>query len=148
MNSKFIYGETGVGKTHEARRFLEESKKEYPQIRAKYHSLVDVKELYKFYFIPELILEARIAKRAMELIKEAVLAEVIVLDDLGVNKQSNYNPDIIYIIINQRLEKGKTTIVTSNIDIKTISETIDDRLASRLASFEVIELKGKDKRLK
>jgi DNA replication protein DnaC len=147
MTSKFITGKAGVGKTYMAKQLLFEAKSEYETIKSKYHPLVAKEELYKKYSIPELIMEARIPKRALELIKEATFAEVIILDDLGMNKNSNYNPDIVYIILNKRLEKGKTTIVTSNLSITRIGEEIDDRLASRLASFEVVEIEGKDRRI-
>jgi DNA replication protein DnaC len=51
------------------------------------------------------------------------------------------------MIIDKRIELGKPTVVTSNLSLSQISQLIDDRLASRLASFELIEMKGEDKRL-
>jgi len=149
MTSKFITGKTGVGKTYLAKQYLKEMKDKWPEIKMTFSdpNWAREPEHFKFYSCPELMLEARIPKRALELLKEITTAYFVILDDFGVNKQSNYNTDIIYIAINKRIESGKITIVTSNLSIKQIDELIDDRLASRLASFEQIELVGSDRRV-
>lgn len=148
MNSKFITGKTGVGKTYLAKKLLDEEHDRWPKIRQEFSdpNWAVESQHFKYYSCPKIVIEAKIAKRALEIIQEASRAHIVVLDDLGMNKISNYNPDIIYIIINERLEKGKTTIVTSNLSIDDISDHIDDRLASRLSSFEQIEITGKDRR--
>lgn len=150
MKSKFITGGVGVGKTHMAEKFLEEEKSRWEEIRQTFAepNWQRFEDHFKFYECPTITLEARMPKRAMEIIKEATKAYMVVLDDLGMSKTSSYNTDIIYIIINKRWKEKKLTIVTSNLTLKQISELIDDRLTSRLSAFELIEIIGKDKRLK
>ena len=43
--------------------------------------------------------------------------------------------------------EGLPTIFTSNITLKEISVLMSDRIASRIASGDVFELKGSDRRL-
>ena len=54
----------------------------------------------------------------------------------------------IYNIINTRLNRGKPTIISTNLDFKKIAERYDDRVASRLNTmYTCLEFHGDDVRL-
>ena len=65
---------------------------------------------------------------------------------MGAEKTTEYVRAVLYEIINERLMSGKQTIVTSNMSLDEIGANIDDRLASRLSSYHIIELTGADRR--
>lgn len=50
-------------------------------------------------------------------------------------------------VLDRRLSQCKPTVVTTNWSLAEIAEQVDDRVASRLASFTCIELAGLDRRL-
>lgn len=75
-------------------------------------------------------------------------AHCLILDDLGVEKVSDWSRTILYSLLNYRYNELLPTIITSNFNLPWIAQNLDDRLASRLAEMGiVVDLGGKDNRL-
>ncbi len=78
--------------------------------------------------------------------------EVLVLDDIGKSKASDFVYEELYSIVNDRWEQGKTTIFTSNHSTigaaQKVSPDKDNAkaLLSRMASGDVVEVTGRDQR--
>ena len=80
--------------------------------------------------------------------------EVILLDDLGSYKVTDWRRDMLTYIINKRYNEKKTTLITSNWTTKKSTpdeDTLEDRIGYRLVSrlFEmcrVVEIRGRDYR--
>jgi DNA replication protein DnaC len=73
----------------------------------------------------------------------------LVLDDLGVEKSSEFSTLMIYLIINRRCTSGKTTIITSNLSLSEIQERLSERISSRIKGMcREITVTGNDKRYK
>ena len=51
-------------------------------------------------------------------------------------------------VVNDREFAKKQTIITTNLNMKQISDLYDERLASRLSAYKIIEMSNKDKRRK
>jgi DNA replication protein DnaC len=151
MVNQFITGKPGVGKTYLAKVILQENIDNWNRYKKARgvdgFSLSRGEDIFKLYNCSEIMMYSRIAKESVSIYKECCACKGLVLDDLGLGKKSDFAPDLIYMIIDKRIELGKPTVVTSNLSLSQISQLIDDRLASRLASFELIEMKGEDKRL-
>lgn len=74
-------------------------------------------------------------------------ADLVIFDDLGVGKLSDYDRNNLLDVIDSRLNNHKSTIFTSNLDYTQLCELFGDRLSSRIYnSSTVVELKGSDKR--
>ena len=74
---------------------------------------------------------------------------ILAIDDLGAEKITDFVRQITYYIINEREQNMKRTIITSNFSLKEIDEMIDPRISSRIAGMcDIIDLKGKDRRIK
>ncbi|PJZ68111.1 DNA replication protein DnaC [Leptospira perolatii] len=58
--------------------------------------------------------------------------EVLVLDDFGANKESDWANSKLYDLIDSRYEQEKLTILTSNISLSAWKETAEGRIFSRL----------------
>ncbi len=72
---------------------------------------------------------------------------VVLLDDLGAEKTTDFVLQEIYRLISQRELWGKATLFTTNLTLDDIAKKFDDRIASRLAGGIVLEFDGADRRL-
>lgn len=142
----FITGAPGVGKTYHAKEILQSNIDDY-NARVESFSSVKGADVFKLKNCSELMFLARRPKMGEDLYYECIKLRGLVLDDLGIGKRSDFIPDIIYLIIDKRIEMNRPTIVTSNLSLTDISEIIDDRLASRLSGFEYLKIEGEDKRV-
>jgi DNA replication protein DnaC len=74
--------------------------------------------------------------------------KLCIFDDIGAQKISEYAIEAWYDIIDRRYRNDNPTIFTSNLSLKEISICMTDRIASRLASGNIFELTGRDRRIK
>jgi DNA replication protein DnaC len=162
--SYFIKGDVGVGKSHMAvaliRQYLESLKPEYDEQKKKYY-FDDFESLLPcFIEVPELLLRIRDTYRSrtgtyidkgIETEKDIVdyftRTPYLVLDDLGSEKASEFSTLMLYLIINRRCTQGKTTVITSNLNLEQIGEHLSSRISSRINGMCVpIDVAGDDKR--
>lgn len=93
-------------------------------------------------------LEARDEERLYE---ELSCLPILMIDDLGVEKSTEFAISTLYEIISMREGKGRNgLVITSNFSLDGLASKIgDDRLSSRLAGMcKVVSIAGKDWRLK
>lgn len=73
--------------------------------------------------------------------------DLVVWDDIGIKTLTTWEHDVLFDIINTRVEKGLSNIYTSNMTPIELKEKLGDRLHSRIIQLStLIELNGKDKR--
>lgn len=137
--SLLLVGSTGTGKTFEA----------YGAIRALANSgagtswlVTTAADMYaKLRPRPNVDMEAQFERFAQ--------VSLLVLDDLGAAKGSEWNEEINYRLINHRYEQHLPTLITSNIPPKQLASALGERVASRLAEMTtLVVLKGADRRRK
>lgn len=133
----FLHGPVGSGKTHLAVAVLRESAR--PGC---------------FLSSAELMLRLRESFRdgarmtEGEVISVYSEAGLLVLDDLGAEKPSEFAIQSLYLIVDRRYSGLLPVIITSNFTVGEIAERVGDRIASRIAGMcKVIELQGEDRRL-
>jgi DNA replication protein DnaC len=74
-------------------------------------------------------------------------ATLLVIDDLGAMKNSEWIEEINYRLVNHRYERLLPTLFTSNLLPKDLANTLGERVSSRLAEMtERVTLKGADRR--
>src|SRR3990167_9483378 len=72
---------------------------------------------------------------------------VLIIDDIGAEKMSDWVRQILYYIINEREQRLLPTVITSNFSLQQIAEQIDIRISSRIAGMcKLIKLTGMDRR--
>lgn len=72
---------------------------------------------------------------------------LVIWDDIGVNGLTEYEHRILFMIINTRVNAGKSNIFTSNLGMEQLKGLIGQRLFSRIVNTsECIELTNKDHR--
>lgn len=135
--SLLLLGITGTGKTHEA----------YGVIRGL--SALGVRSRWRV--VPAADLYAKLRPRH-GVDSEAVFAEhagaaLLVIDDLGAVKGSEWIEEVNFRLVNYRYERMLPTLLTSNLRPAELASALGERVASRLAEMtERVALKGTDRR--
>lgn len=131
----FIHGPAGSGKTHLA-----------TAISRGYH---DVK-IRKPQHIFRSLRGIKDGREEQEAVNRYIKMPFFILDDLGVDKKTDFSFSTLYEILDGRdMNYKKGMIITSNLSIGGLAERLaDDRIASRIAGMcRIVEIKGKDRRI-
>jgi len=131
----FLFGGAGTGKTHLVTKIAQE---------------VDMEtKLIKF---PELIMRLKgnfdgSSYENESIIENLANINLLIIDDIGAEKASEWVSEIIYILIDKRYSNMKTTVITSNFTPQELAERVGDRIVSRISEMcRIIEIKTSDKR--
>ncbi len=73
---------------------------------------------------------------------------LLIIDDFGTEKTSDYSQQVMYQVINSRYNSMMPTIITTNASSADIKEKNGTRIFSRIASGLIIVLDGSDLRAK
>ena len=72
--------------------------------------------------------------------------DYLLIDDLGVERQTEKMKSDLLEIIGQRLDAKKVTIITTNIQFEDIADRYGERIYSRLKPIKIIKFPNKDQR--
>lgn len=74
-------------------------------------------------------------------------ARLLVLDDVGASKSTEWTEEINYRLVNHRYENELPTLFTSNLTPKELAGMVGDRVASRLVEMtRPVAVHGEDRR--
>lgn len=155
-NGLLFVGPCGVGKTHLAVGILHALVAE----RGVAGRFVDCKELLKQI---QNSYSANSEQTERQVLRPALEAEVLVLDELGAARRTDWVSDMVEHVLNMRYNDRKTTIVTTNLPFasagvhgtgakeavrqETLGDRIGERMLSRLGEMcVVVEMDGPDYR--
>lgn len=131
----FLFGDTGRGKTYT----LFAMNKRFREIgmQSKIENWV------------ELLLELRERTQYLrDAINELLNTNILMIDDLGSERQTEWSQEILYTIINIAYEREKKIFIATNLSLEKFTLVYGDRIFSRLMEMcEPYELKGKDRRI-
>ena len=137
-----IYGPVGTGKTALA-------------VATLYHLGLteNPRPRMMFVSVPQLLAEIRSgydkgSDADRGIMRRALDADVLVLDDFGAERVTDWVQEQQYTVINHRYNKMLPIIATTNLPKARLAAHIGDRAASRLWEMcEVLKLEGADRRL-
>lgn len=143
--SLLILGPTGTGKTYQAYAALRQIAT-YPRpTRGVGYRAIGWESSTYADILASLRPNAR--NDSEEVLKRLRSLPLLVIDDLGVAKNSEWVEDVTYRLINGRYEDMRPSIFTSNLAVEQLREALGDRIASRLAeTCTRIVLSGNDRR--
>jgi DNA replication protein DnaC len=136
----YVYGSCGTGKTHISVSIARE--------------LLLLGKRVMFTCVPQLCYNIRqtfqvnLKETEQDVIKPYITCDYLILDDLGIEKPTEWVKKTIGYIIYERDNNLKPTIITSNLALDDIAKQIGMRNVSRLVgNGPVIRLRGPDRRL-
>jgi len=138
--SVFITGSVGSGKTHLTAALVSKislTQMDAPLFRSAYQIINELKASFE-----------KIQENELFVLNKYTRGHILIIDDIGIERLSDYAIQSWYTIIDSRYAHCFPTIITSNLSLEDVSKKIGDRIASRLASGIVIKLTGDDYRLK
>lgn len=136
----FFYGDTGVGKT-----FL---------------SNCVAKELldrgYSVIYFTAFQLFDILSKGVFEKDADAIAAhenifdcDLLIIDDLGTEFANSFTTSQLFLCINERILRQKSTIISTNLNMNQMVDIYSERTLSRISSnYTIIKLFGDDIRIK
>ncbi|MCI8597373.1 MAG: ATP-binding protein [Lachnospiraceae bacterium] len=75
--------------------------------------------------------------------------DLLIIDDLGTELPNSFTVSQLFLCINERILRKKSTLISSNLDMESLRNTYSERTLSRIISYYTIrQLPGKDIRLK
>lgn len=137
--SLLFYGRTGLGKTHLSLAIAREAIQKGNEVI--YDSVINLlQQVEKEHFGRE--------HAEIDTLSLLLQADLLILDDLGAEFDTPFYTSTIYNIINTRLNRGKPTIISTNLEFQDIRHRYEERIVSRLfAVYECFHFVGTDVRL-
>lgn len=135
-----LYGNTGVGKTFLSNCIAKELlEKGYSVIYFTAFQLFDI-----------------LSKGIFEKDADAIAAhqnifdcDLLIIDDLGTETVNSFTSSQLFLCVNERILRQKSTIISTNLNIGEMGQLYSERTLSRIfSSYSIINLFGDDIRLK
>ena len=129
-----IFGNPGNGKSH--------------LVAAIVNQAVKLGNVAVFERVPRLLAKIRSTYSGgtvseEEIITALIKADLLVLDDLGAEKCSEWTEQSLYTIIDERYTEGLPVIATTNTDLEELERKIGPRSMDRLLEMcEIVENRG------
>lgn len=136
-------GNTGVGKTFLANCIAKELlDKGYTVIYLTAFRLFDILEKYKFGR------EAENSLAAADQFEYILDCDMLIIDDLGTELSNSFTTSQLYLIINERLLRQKSTLISTNLSLDNLNTNYSERIYSRIISnYCIRRVVGEDIRL-
>jgi DNA replication protein DnaC len=136
-------GNTGVGKTFLANCIARELlDRGYTVIYLTAFRLFDILEKYKFGR------EAENSLAAADQFEYILDCDMLIIDDLGTELSNSFTTSQLYLIINERLLRQKSTLISTNLSLDNLNTNYSERIYSRIISnYCIRRVVGEDIRL-
>ena len=136
----FFYGETGVGKTFlsncVAKELLEQGK-----------SVIYFTAFQLFDILSKGVFEKD--ADALGAHQNIFDCDLLIIDDLGTEFANSFTTSQLFLCVNERILRQKSTIISTNLDMNQMVDVYSERTLSRIISnYSIIKLFGDDIRIK
>lgn len=145
-----IYGAVGVGKTFlthcVAKALIDRS---YSVIYMTAYELSEKLGQYKFSSGADGGTEGIETARELKQIYDNIFScDLLIIDDLGAELVNSFVSSEFFLIVNERIKDGKSTIISTNLSLGNFQNIFSERTFSRImGSYRLIHMSGKDIRI-
>lgn len=141
-NNLLFYGPPGTGKTFLTNCIAKE-------LLQKGFSVIYLSSGELFDLCAKASLRANVAPEVETSYDSLFSCDLLIIDDLGAELSSKFKTATFFELVNERLLKKKSLIISTNLALGDISECYGERVFSRIVScFTLLYLFGDDIRLK
>ena len=135
-------GGTGVGKTFLTNCIAKALIDQYVSvIYLSSHDLFEIFSRHKFRREAE--------EESEEAYRHILECEMLIIDDLGTEMNNSFVSSQLFYCVNERISRGKGTIISTNLSMDKLRDTYSDRVTSRIMShYDTIPLYGGDLRMR
>ena len=135
-----LYGDTGTGKTFLsnciAKSLLDQG-----------HSVIYFTAFQFFDIFEKDVFQKD--EDAMEAHEQIFQCDLLIIDDLGTEFSNSFTTSQLFLCLNERLLRGKSTVISTNLSMKQLREIYSERTSSRIFSnYQPCKLFGDDIRIK
>lgn len=139
FHNLFFYGDTGIGKTYlsncVAKELLDSS---HSVIYFTAPSLFHIFERNAFGKLPD----------TEEDYGRILECDLLIIDDLGTELTNTFTVSQLFLCLNERILRQKSTIISTNLGLGQLADTYSERTFSRISSsYTIIKLFGNDIRI-
>lgn len=135
----FIYGDTGIGKT-----FL--SNCTAKELLDTGHSVIyfTAFELFRIFERTTFYKDDAVSNDYQNLFD----CDLLIIDDLGTEFSNSFTSSQLFLCLNERILREKSTIISTNLNISQLVEHYSERTFSRITSYyTMIKMFGQDIRI-
>lgn len=135
----FLYGNTGVGKTFLSHCIARE-------LLNSAHCVI----YFSAFDLFDLLARSAFSRNEPESAGEDLVfdCDLLIIDDLGTELTNSFVSSQLFLCINERVMRQKSTIISTNLKLKDFSDTYSERTFSRIASnYHMVKLIGEDIRI-
>jgi len=135
-----FYGDTGTGKTFLSNCVAKE-------LLDKGHSVIYFTAFQLFDILSKGIFDKD--NKAMEAHQNIFDCDLLIIDDLGTELANSFTTSQLFLCLNERILRKKSTIISTNLNMGQIAEIYSERVLSRISScYTIIKMFGDDIRMK
>ena len=138
FDNLFFYGDTGVGKTFLSHCIAHE-------LLESAHCVL----YFSAFDLFDLLAGSAFSKKNDAPDDEFIFdCDLLIIDDLGTELTNSFVSSQLFLCINERIMRKKSTIISTNLSLESLRDLYSERVFSRISSnFKMRKLIGKDIRL-
>lgn len=134
-----LFGDTGVGKTFLSHCIAGE-------LMATGHSVI----YFSAHQLFDILAQSAFGRdaSAADTCRNIFDCDLLIIDDLGTEMPNSFTTSQFFICLNDRIRSGKSTLISSNLELFDIASIYSERVFSRISnSFTLLHLFGHDIRI-
>lgn len=136
----FLYGDTGIGKTFLSNCIAKE-------LIDRAFSVI----YFTAYDFFDTLAKSKFEKDdTAEMMSEHIFdCDLLIIDDLGTELPNSFTVSQLFLCLNERLLRRKSTVISTNLSLESIVDIYSERTFSRITSnYTMLKLTGDDIRIK